>query len=203
MRIMAVVCLLVWVRTLAEVTVEGGAKNFWVHHLQRIAQRYLTTAGLYYGAQRPKFLAAARDWAVHWAWVPERSGLSTEEPYEDLVSRRFEALARRQRQFGRDDALAEKDKCEMYRWLQRNNIPIAPLLGMWNNSQQLIDDIKSEHAFAKTTKWPVFLKCCHLTSGSAKSVMRLKSLAWTKEHYAEVEEFILAKFGTPLLSHSS
>ena len=35
-------------------------------------------------------------------------------------------------------------------------------------------------------RWPLFLKCCHLTQGSMRSTRALRSRAWLEQHTDEV-----------------
>jgi hypothetical protein len=168
-----------------------------------------TTAGLYYRSQRPKFLEAAQAAPIFWGWQPDLGGRG-EDPgqgllrerlaagmpikYDEMVTRRFRAMAQKKQRFGRSDALVEQDKCTMYDFLQLNAVPTAPVLGLWRNDTALLTEVESGTAFAKVEKWPVFLKCCHLTQGAANSVFRIKSRQWATENLPALSQFIREKF---------
>jgi len=95
---------------------------------------------------------------------------------------------------GRDDSRVEKDKCEMYRFFERNSVPMNSILNHWTSKEKIIDDIVSGEALRNVQQFPVFLKCCHLTQGSAKSVLPLKSREWVKEHTDELVDWLKAKW---------
>jgi hypothetical protein len=174
-----------------------------------------TTAGLYYRSQRSKFLEAAQAAPIFWGWQPDLGGrgedatwggpgkqpflrerLAAGMPikYDEMVTRRFRAMAQKKQRYGRSDALVEQDKCTMYDFLQLNAVPTPPVLGLWRNDTALLTEVESGMAFAKVEKWPVFLKCCHLTQGSANSVLRIKSRQWATENLPALSQFIREKF---------
>eukprot|EP00966_Prymnesium_polylepis_P178454 4133178-Prymnesium_polylepis.1 len=40
-----------------------------------------------------------------------------------------------------------------------------PVLGEWRSLEPLVADIESGRAFGNATRWPLFVKACHLTQG--------------------------------------
>ena len=88
---------------------------------------------------------------------------------------------------GRDDFAIEKSKCVMNDFHERNGLPIPRLLGNWTNRTIFLREMKSGRALAHVKQWPVFVKFCHLTQGSADSVRRIKSQAWLNEQWKTFE----------------
>ena len=66
----------------------------------------------------------------------------------------------------------------MYRFLKLNKLNFPRILGEWDSRQGFAADFMPP--IDKSTTWPLFLKCCHLTQGSSKSVLMLKNAAHAK-----------------------
>jgi len=172
---------------------QWGKAHPGMHHLLEDA---FSTAGIYYRRQRPFFVAASKTWQTGWYWAGiDLSGVTVDTAeYDDMVVRRF----RRERAlfdlYRRDDFRTEKDKCEMIRFLEQNDLLTMETLGMWyskGNMSNLIVDT----ALAKgdEQRWPLFVKTCHITS-KEKGLLRLKSRDWAKEHTTEIQRWVDGKF---------
>eukprot|EP00930_Biecheleria_cincta_P021938 TRINITY_DN16112_c0_g1_i1.p1 TRINITY_DN16112_c0_g1~~TRINITY_DN16112_c0_g1_i1.p1 ORF type:complete len:411 (+),score=42.09 TRINITY_DN16112_c0_g1_i1:36-1268(+) len=154
---------------------------------------WTSTAAIYHRAQRPLFRKAAKSFKLHYVWSHMediRVGLS----YDEIVTRRFASMRKDLEMYGRDDARIEKDKCEMYRWIERNHLPVAKILKHWSSNASAIADFASGEALSGIDKFPVFLKCCHLTQGSAKSVRPVKSKEWAAANRAELASWLNDKW---------
>jgi hypothetical protein len=135
-----------------------------------------STAHIYYRWQRPKIMESARGYSLHWAFS-QTNVTGAEELYDLMVKRRFEAMvANMELNPRRDDASVEKDKCEMYRFLQRNSLPHLSPSMEWHSLDKLNADLQSGEVFQNVTAWPVFLKACHLTMGVAAGVARIRQV---------------------------
>lgn len=153
----------------------------------------LSTAAIYYRSQRPLFEAAAREFQLHWSWAQTKVSRA-DATYDEMAQSRFEALALNMDQYGRDDARIEKDKCEMYRFFMRNELPMPRIIGEWSSNETLIQQALSGEAFEAAAKWPVFLKACHLTQGAMQSVLRVKSSQWVLDHPEEFADWVNSKW---------
>eukprot|EP00966_Prymnesium_polylepis_P113542 2625549-Prymnesium_polylepis.1 len=115
---------------------------------------------------------------------------------------------------GRDDFRMEKDKCTMQDFLVRNRIPMAGVLGTWRINasawrgkhrrgaeEQLLDAVVDEFASGRIfdrnpeAAQPFYLKCCHLTQGSAESVthFRREEITNSEAKRAELRRWLRGK----------
>ena len=154
-------------------------------------------AEAYYQRQRPIFEAAAKRWSLHPYFVeqgraPEFNRLGS--TLYDTLTARLRVMGALLRSKGWDDFRIEKDKCEMYKFLTRNRLPMVPVFGYYYEQQQFLTAVRSGSAFANTTRWPVYIKFCHLTQGSALSVRRIQSYESLVAHSDEIALWIDRKW---------
>mmetsp|Transcript_3339 Transcript_3339/g.12090 ORF Transcript_3339/g.12090 Transcript_3339/m.12090 type:complete len:504 (+) Transcript_3339:160-1671(+) len=139
-------------------------------------RRTYEKAKAYYMEQKPLFEEAAKNFSLHWYFshtiVPDGY-----VGWYDMISCRTIAMASLLVNEGRDDANIEKDKCQMYSFLQLNKLPIVPLLGsVWRDDQQFVKDMcTSDDTELGISAYPVFVKSCHLTQGSSKGTTMIRS----------------------------
>lgn len=108
---------------------------------------------------------------------------------------------------GADDYRVEKDKCEMYRFFNRSGLPYSAILAEWSGPRAMAAELTqlrvrnaTSHASSvfdrheAGSRWPLFLKCCHLTQGSMQSTRALKSRAWLEKNVDEVLRWAAEKF---------
>mmetsp|Transcript_9589 Transcript_9589/g.23598 ORF Transcript_9589/g.23598 Transcript_9589/m.23598 type:complete len:451 (-) Transcript_9589:314-1666(-) len=126
----------------------------------------------YYESQKPMIEEAMQNTMLHPFWARTQERLSGRETWQDMVVGRMAGMVKQLNTLGRDDFKVEKDKCEMYGFLQRNELPFVPLVGMWSEKDQLLeflDKLRSEIASKGTISgghsFPLWLKSCHLTQG--------------------------------------
>lgn len=145
-------------------------------------------AAAYYEEQRPLFEAAAKRFYLNQHFVETARNFSGHDTsFYDLVEKRLEAMARLLKTQGRDDFRIEKDKCSMTNFFVKNNLPVPPVINTWDDREKFLADLRSGAMVSGVTKWPVFLKFCHLTQGSAHSVRPVPSAKWLNENVREVE----------------
>lgn len=146
------------------------------------SQNSYTAAHKYYEAQRPLFEAAAKEFELHPAFQFERDvpseGWAT---FYDMVTLRMKNMRVHWDQHRWDDFKIEKDKCVVVSMLANNSIPHSKVLGIWRDVDLLVDMLPG--VLAKQTKFPIFLKSCHLTAGADNSVLKppFKSVASFEE----------------------
>lgn len=146
-------------------------------------------AGRYYQQQKPLFEAAAREFKLH-PYFTHTAFTGVDMRYHEIVHERIKAMAKMQTEDGRDDFKIEKDKCYMARFFDRNDIPQCEVLGTWRECADLTTALKSpalvnrlykQHRLHKgqqnSTRWPVFLKACHLTQSSSRGTRAVTSAA--------------------------
>ena len=145
----------------------------------------------YYEAQWPLVMASARQFHLHpyfGTWAPHAKvvpGSSREEDrMRDGEADTASLITSRMREWGaqllhadRDDFRVEKDKCAMQTFLERNNLPSPKALLISRDLAHFRRSLRGLAAAAHV-RWPLFVKACHMTQGSLKSVRRLGSAVW-------------------------
>lgn len=96
------------------------------------------------------------------------------KPWEAMIHKRIVHMERQMMRLGRDDFKLEKDRCVMTRFYQRHGVHTLATHGEWRSLSQLEQDLASGAAFANATEWPLFLKACHLTQGSATATRAVR-----------------------------
>ena len=71
---------------------------------------------------------------------------------------------------------------------------MAKILKHWSSNASAIADFSSGEALSGIDKFPVFLKCCHLTQGSAASVRPVKSKQWVAANREELARWLNEKW---------
>merc|ERR1711907_845724 len=103
---------------------------------------------------------------------------------------------------GWDDYRVEKDKCTMYSWLKLNNFPHVALhfdpdagpQTPWRSEDKFIADMRDGRAYEGTQSWPIWVKACHLTQGSAESTRPLKNAEWITENIDQFDVWAKSKW---------
>jgi len=160
-------------------------REIWLHELvpswlHRWLENTFSTASLYYRRQRPLFEVAAKRSRLHWYFAQTKGIDSIDLAYDKLVELRLRSMERMLREFGRDDFKIEKDKCAMYQFFLRNHLPTSPILKEWKSNLTFLDDLRKGRMFNGAQKYPMFVKCCHLTQYSSRSTFKVKSHEWAK-----------------------
>jgi len=109
--------------------------------------------------------------------------------YSYVATARFHAMRRNLEKHGRDDFKIEKSKCEMTRFMQRNDFPIPPILAIWN-TRLLPPELNASSC--PNAPLPLFVKACHLTQGHLHSWFRVKRC----DQLPELEEWMDGIFDT-------
>mmetsp|Transcript_48374 Transcript_48374/g.80227 ORF Transcript_48374/g.80227 Transcript_48374/m.80227 type:complete len:558 (+) Transcript_48374:75-1748(+) len=155
-------------------------------------------AEAYFREQKPLFAEAVQNFTLHPYFAatstPINDALHERATYYEAVGKRLQSMANLLRTQGRDDFRIEKDKCAMFRFLKRNRLPIPPILGQWSDKSKFLSALFTASAFTNNTRWPVFIKFCHLTQGSACSTRAIPSLEYVRDNWAELKEFVEQKW---------
>ena len=109
--------------------------------------------------------------------------------YSYVATTRFHAMRRNLERHARDDFKIEKSKCEMTRFMQRNDFPIPPILSIWNTSS-LPPELNA--ASCPSAQLPLFIKACHLTQGHLNSWFRVKRC----DQLPELQAWMVGIFNT-------
>ena len=109
--------------------------------------------------------------------------------YSYVATTRFHAMRRNFERHARDDFKIEKSKCEMTRFMQRNDFPIPPILSIWNTSS-LPPELNA--ASCPSAQLPLFIKACHLTQGHLNSWFRVKRC----DQLPELQAWMVGIFNT-------
>ena len=148
---------------------------------------------MYYDAHRARIMQSARTFAVHPS--VERGAMATHRASrEDLIIARMSSMAKELRSAGRDDFKVEKDKCDMMRFLVRNDLPVPALRGVYRDLPAFVRALRSGEALRRVARWPAFLKACHLTQGPARSVQLVPSAAWVGSQWESLQAYLFGKW---------
>jgi len=132
---------------------------------------------------------------LHWYWAEMAKTIDTADiTWYDIIEKRMATMARLLQEQGRDDFRVEKDKCEMMRFFMGNELPVVPPIEIYDSTAAVVHALRSGELFVKITKWPIWIKACHLTQGSAKATRMLKSEQWIRDNIDELEDWIHAKW---------
>merc|ERR1740130_1148128 len=139
----------------------------------------------FFESQRELVKASARNFELLEYWRDMRVTSKTTDWYP-MISLRFDMMLRQWTADPRaDDFRVEKDKCEMYNFVERNRLPVMSILKRWEGepagcpegercpalaAHNMYTDLQD---MSSTMKYPTFLKCCHLTQGFASSTLGL------------------------------
>jgi len=182
--------------------------QWWTYHMEnqallskvllpfdtRIAESH-ARARAYYEEQRPHFEVAAKRFHLHQHFVDTARNFSeTDTTYYDLSEKRLRAMASLLKVTGRDDFLIEKSKCVMSSFFERNQLPMVAILRNWTDHRNFTADMRSGAAVRDVTTWPIFIKFCHLTQGSARSVRAVPSAKWLADNIEELEGWVSEKW---------
>eukprot|EP00954_Amorphochlora_amoebiformis_P028996 1392516-Amorphochlora_amoeboformis.AAC.1 len=147
----------------------------------------------YYDKQRPLFEKAAQEFEVHPYWLKTKINRIDAGWYE-MITLRAKAMYEQYKGEGKEDFRIEKDKCEMYRFFNRNKFRTAKIHGIWDNVDKFSDELFADKAIPPNSSWPIFFKCCHLTQGSSESTRMLKSYEWLHKNEKQMRKFVKEKW---------
>ncbi|KAJ9453693.1 hypothetical protein DIPPA_04589 [Diplonema papillatum] len=149
----------------------------------------------YFDEQWPLVNASASTFPVHWYFAKTQVPPDTDSvTWYDIVQARIESFARLLKEENRDDFRVEKDRCEMYRFFERARLPHIKVAHVWTDSAEFAKSVRSGEAFKNITRWPAFFKACHLTQGSMKAVMAIRSKQWAADNVDEVLRWVATKW---------
>jgi len=156
----------------------------------------LKRAEHYYNQQLPKIKVAARNFHVHAYFASLKRYVTTEKVgWYEMIGYRVKEHARLLASDKRDDYRVEKDKCVMMEFFERNQFPMPKIFKVWRVKSKAIQDLTERpEQILGDTKFPVFLKSCHLTQGSSKGTTPVKSLLELKDSWTWFHRWINAKW---------
>ena len=156
-------------------------------------------ARAYYEQQLAYVGMSAMDFECLDYWCQNFSAPAIETPFYDLVTNRYDnMLAKYTADADADDFRFEKNKCEMYNWLARNQFRHNQIMKMWSAEGQWNTPIATKDSIvsdliddpALTESFPMFMKACHITQGWEHSVKYLRSHEWLEENREAVAEWM-------------
>jgi len=128
----------------------------------------------YFESQKPFFKASAAKLKLHRYFTTLQ--LPNEITWNNMIHERIKAFAKLLQEEGRDDYKVEKDRCAMYNFFSKNNLPICKVLGQWQSQDKIIDALQSgEVKQLAGGDFPIFLKACHLTQSSSRGTYIISS----------------------------
>ncbi|GAB5357019.1 hypothetical protein AAMO2058_000337800 [Amorphochlora amoebiformis] len=150
----------------------------------------------YYNTQLPIIRAQAKNYSVNSYFASVGPYIKTEKVgWYEIIGFRAKIMASMLEEQHRDDFKVEKDKCVMMGFFQKNKFPMPKVLKVWRVKQDTIRDLKQDsHHLLEGTEYPVFLKCCHLTQGSSKSTIAIKSPAQIRRTWSTLLRWINIKW---------
>lgn len=175
-----------------------GQSSVWTEGWTLIDSGSLDTwkrAEAYYKAQKPLIRESARNHSVHAYFASVGKHVKSENiGWYEMIGFRAKEMARMLEQEGRDDFRLEKDKCTMMDFFQRNNFPMPSVIKVWKVRENFKSELEQPETLLANAKFPVFLKCCHLTQGSSKSTIPLKSVEYVKQNWTWLKRWIDSKW---------
>ena len=147
----------------------------------------------YFNQLYPQILESAKRFPLHWYFRhTERPEHNETLTWYEIIGLRTVAMSKLLKKYGRDDFRVEKDRCEMYRFFKRNNIPHADVLAYWSPKEDITVQLSSG-ILNTITRWPAFVKACHLTQGSMKATIALESEDWVTNNIVHVKSWTASK----------
>lgn len=147
--------------------------------------------GVYYEHERPHILKSLQTFSLHpyfqMPYVPNASD------WHGLLHERVKNFRRQMDTTGARDFEMEKDRCQMYRFYRKHNLPLLPLHGEWHTLNELLSAVQDGRAFHNTSAWPVFWKACHLTQSSSAATRAMKAPP-TPAEVNELTSWLVAKW---------
>ena len=131
----------------------------------------------YFQSQLPAILASARGFRTHPYFLGwDRGVLPGHMSQHSLITTRLRHWGHLQRLDGRDDFRVEKSKCDMLRFFERNGLPTASVMGYYGTPREASHALSERSVSGMNqSNWPLFIKACHLTQGSLRSVRKVHS----------------------------
>eukprot|EP01065_Artemidia_motanka_P012768 TRINITY_DN17050_c0_g1_i2.p1 TRINITY_DN17050_c0_g1~~TRINITY_DN17050_c0_g1_i2.p1 ORF type:complete len:437 (+),score=110.84 TRINITY_DN17050_c0_g1_i2:62-1372(+) len=182
--------------------VAAKIKDFWQSSagntvrltLSKGARDTHARANAYFNEQWPHIEAAARRARVH-SYFASAKPTTSSIGWFDLIHLRIKTMRNMLKETGDDSFRVEKDRCEMYRFFQRGEVPHVAVLNFWDSLDNVVEAIHSGEAWGSATRWPVFLKACHLTQGSMKAVYLIKSREWAEQNIRRIVYWVRWMWG--------
>ncbi|CAE8619987.1 unnamed protein product [Polarella glacialis] len=149
----------------------------------------------YYKQQQPLVEESAKNFYLHEYWN-DMQAASRDDDWIDTLAVRAAGMRKQFDQNGREDFRVEKDKCDMFEFLTRNEFPLPKVYGIWRSSPtDFMENLQSGRAIPANTSYPVFLKMCHLTQGVEDSVRRFSDFQKTQgQSGEELNKFLEQKW---------
>eukprot|EP00466_Bigelowiella_natans_P001777 jgi/Bigna1/89800/estExt_fgenesh1_pg.C_550138 len=164
--------------------IDGEAHQTWLRAQQ------------YYLSELPKIRASAQNFSVHSYFASVRQHITTKKiGWYEIIGFRAKEMAILLEEHARDDYRVEKDKCEMMDFFMRNDFPMPKVYKVWRDKAKAIEELKRDAGkILEGSHFPVFLKSCHLTQGSSKGTIPIKSLDHLRDSWASIERWITYKW---------
>ena len=149
----------------------------------------------HYDSQQPIVMKRASKFALHqyfYDWTTHKASMHNDHQLWEtgLINQRMQYWAQQLHAEDRDDFKLEKDKCQMMQFFVLNGLPMPEFLGAWASLPGFTRALQNREGSLANTSWPIYLKACHITQGSARSVRSLPSSAWVTEDWDELRRWI-------------
>jgi len=177
-----------------------GQSTVWTEGwtmIDPVSRQTWERAKAYYEAELPKIRESAANFSVHSYFATVAKHVNTAQVgWYEIIGFRALEMARMLEEEGKDDYKVEKDKCVMMEFFQRNNFPLPPVFKVWRNKAAAINDLENspEDVLSGNKEFPVFLKSCHLTQGSSKGTIPVKSMEDMRHRWAFFKRWINLKW---------
>jgi len=186
------VIILRWCIAFGNNRVQGGFSRS-ARYVMGISADSQHRADAYYEEQQPIIAEAAKKYKLHWYFAeiaPKITSMDVE--WYEIIGKRTRTMASLLQNQGRDDFKVEKDKCEMNRFFKRNKMPMVPVTNVWRQPHSFMSDLQAISKSAK--RWPLFIKFCHLTQGSAHGTRLIPSADWLEKNWGEIRKWVFEKW---------
>jgi len=161
--------------------------NFFQYHQSNAN----TFPPLYFEKERAVILEHLQQFTLHpYFQLPD---LPHNLSWHQMLHERVKMFRRRMDEQGMRDFEVEKDRCKMYAFYRKHNLPLLPLHGEWHSLTELHAAVRDGEAFRNVTSWPVFWKACHLTQSSSEATRAMHAPP-TQAEAAELMSWLAAKW---------
>ena len=198
-------------------------QKFWFQSMWRYispgARATQQKAREYYESQRPYFERAWEGFELHPYWAHTDLPKGRDIGWYEMIGFRAAAMKRQLDEAGLDGYRLEKTSVRCTGFSSEIGFAWLELGDFWQSQPQDWKQDRKDHARAlreflkvlasaedpeskllpsdsEVTNWPMFIKSCHLTQGSADSTIRIKSRAAIVGAFEELTTWCIDKWGT-------
>lgn len=110
----------------------------------------------YYEFERPNVLESLKTFTLHPYFQLEH--MTNDTDWHGLLHERVKLFRKKMDEENLRDFELEKDRCRMYAFYRKHELPLLPIHGEWRSLEEVQAAVSSGEAFHNVTAWPAFWK---------------------------------------------